>query len=35
MAGNIEVVRGVLHVLCERLRAQGGYAGDRVALDRA
>jgi hypothetical protein len=35
MAGNIEVVRGVLHVLCERLRAKGGYAGDRVALDRA
>jgi HEAT repeat protein len=35
MAGNIEVVRGVLHVLCERLRAKGGYAGDRVALDSA
>lgn len=35
MAGNIEVVRGVLHVLCERLRAHGGYAGDRATLDRA
>ena len=35
MAGNIEVVRGVLHVLCERLRAHGAYAGDRAALDRA
>jgi hypothetical protein len=34
MAGNIEVVRGVLHVLCERLRGHGGYAGDRAALDR-
>ena len=34
MAGNIEVVRGVLHVLCERLRAHGGYAGDRATLDR-
>ena len=31
MAGNIEVVRGVLHVLCERLRGlQGGY-GPRPA----
>jgi hypothetical protein len=31
MAGNIEIVRGVLHVLCERLRRQsaaGGYAAD-------
>ena len=31
MAGNIEIVRGVLHVLCERLRRQseqGGYAGE-------
>ena len=35
MAGNIEVVRGVLHVLCERLRAHGSYAGDRATLDRA
>jgi hypothetical protein len=36
MAGNIEVVRGVLHVLCERLRGlQGGYAPDRARLDRA
>ena len=35
MAGNIEVVRGVLHVLCERLRAHGSYSGDRVTLDRA
>ena len=34
MAGNIEVVRGVLHVLCERLRAHGSYAGDRATLDR-
>jgi len=33
MAGNIDVVRGVLHVLCERLRGHGGYAGDRAALD--
>jgi CRP-like cAMP-binding protein len=33
MAGNIEVVRGVLHVLCERLRGHSGYAGDRAALD--
>jgi len=33
MAGNIEVVRGVLHVLCERLRGHRGYAGDRAALD--
>ena len=30
MAGNIEIVRGVLHVLCERLRATGrDPAGDR------
>jgi HEAT repeat protein len=31
MAGNIEIVRGVLHVLCERLRTQsagGGYTGE-------
>jgi hypothetical protein len=31
MAGNIEIVRGVLHVLCERLRRQAAaapYAGD-------
>ena len=31
MAGNIEIVRGVLHVLCERLRresAGGGYRGE-------
>jgi len=35
MAGNIDVVRGVLHVLCERLRGHGGYAGDRAALDSA
>jgi len=34
MAGNIDVVRGVLHVLCERLRGHGGYEGDRTALDR-
>jgi len=34
MAGNIEVVRGVLHVLCERLRAHGRYPGDRATLDR-
>jgi HEAT repeat protein len=33
MAGNIEIVRGVLHVLCERLRGQGAYAGDRQRLD--
>jgi hypothetical protein len=35
MAGNIEVVRGVLHVLCERLRGQGSYAPDRPRVDRA
>jgi CRP-like cAMP-binding protein len=31
MAGNIEIVRGVLHVLCERLRRQiaQGTAGQR------
>ena len=28
MGGNIEIVRGVLHVLCERLRRQAGQAGD-------
>jgi CRP-like cAMP-binding protein len=35
MAGNIEVVRGVLHVLCERLRRQGSYAPDRAGVDTA
>ncbi|HUG54336.1 MAG TPA: cyclic nucleotide-binding domain-containing protein [Vicinamibacteria bacterium] len=35
MAGNIEIVRGVLHVLCERLRGQGAYPGDRQRLDTA
>ena len=25
MAGNIEIVRGVLHVLCQRVRRQGRY----------
>ena len=36
MAGNIEVVRGVLHVLCERLRGlQRGYGPDRARLDSA
>lgn len=34
MAGNIEIVRGVLHVLCERLRAFSPYAADRQVLDR-
>jgi len=29
MAGNIEIVRGVLHVLCERLRALDSYPIDR------
>jgi len=32
MSGNIEIVRGILHVLCERLRRSvsetGGYAGE-------
>jgi ATP:ADP antiporter, AAA family len=32
MAGNIEIVRGVLHVLCERLRKQAGQVGS--AQDR-
>jgi HEAT repeat protein len=31
MAGNIEIVRGVLHVLCERLRAQSAAGGYREA----
>ena len=35
MAGNIEVVRGVLHVLCERLRGLQGHAPDRARVDRA
>ena len=36
MAGNIEVVRGrPARAVREAARAQGGYAGDRVALDRA
>jgi hypothetical protein len=35
MAGNIEIVRGVLHVLCERLRAIDAYPVDRRPLDRA
>ena len=35
MAGSIEIVRGVLHVLCERLRAQGAYPLDIPALDSA
>ena len=35
MAGNIEIVRGVLHVLCERLRALDSYPIDRRPLDRA
>jgi HEAT repeat protein len=33
MAGNIQIVRGVLHVLCERLRSPGGYPADRASLD--
>jgi HEAT repeat protein len=35
MAGNIEIVRGVLHVLCERLRTLDSYPMDRRPLDRA
>jgi len=34
MAGNIEIVRGVLHVLCERLRALDKYPPDRYPHDR-
>jgi hypothetical protein len=38
MAGNIEIVRGVLHVLCERLRRQSSaasYTADTGAAPRA